>query len=329
MKKVIFLISIFIISLTACGKAEVTTIPEEVPEIQEEITDTEKKINVVLEESEPIVVSVQEEIAKEDIPDEAETPKTVTEEAVTSTEPVLDEEQEETLFEDAAEESIFEDDSEDSIFATEEINYGSQYELFLRNQLPYNYYEFLSFQLFNSNGKGYDYGYVSDAFTYYVAYMHFGQTAEASILDADTDENDILLNMQYNAQPYEMRKDLTSYIASQFGVYVYDSEEETILKTHERIHAMLIYDDDYLFSSMGQCLNDGRGVCWTYSQIARTLLNLEGIPAYVVTGTYQGEGHAFLKAYFNGSWQFLDFTYGGTPFIQDMGKYSVIQDINT
>lgn len=157
----------------------------------------------------------------------------------------------------------------------------------------------------------------------YKQYYNFGQPADwglQSVRIMDTGEivDVIFIPQDKDTQDYYVNK-----IADKFGVYVYETEEETIARTWERVHSIMAFNEGYLMADMGQCLDGERGVCWTYSQIIRTLLNLEGIQTRFIIGYQDGGGHGWVQVYVNGSWVDLEPTNSGI-YPPDISQYEAI-----
>ena len=115
---------------------------------------------------------------------------------------------------------------------------------------------------------------------------------------------------------------LYSRVIQKYGAVIYPGDEkETARQTAIRLDN-IIYDLAYLDKHFSECLANGRGVCWFYAQCYSILMNYEGIPCRVVTGTMDGGSHAWCKAYIGGQWLDMDPTnalYGlcNATYIED------------
>lgn len=63
-----------------------------------------------------------------------------------------------------------------------------------------------------------------------------------------------------------------------------------------------------IYTTAGEALKQGRGVCQDYAHIMTAVLRYMGIPARYVTGLMIGEGytHAWIEVYTDGGWYGLD-----------------------
>lgn len=66
------------------------------------------------------------------------------------------------------------------------------------------------------------------------------------------------------------------------------------------------YRDNW--SAVGILL-DGSGVCQSYSDAFKLLADVAGLKAIVITGTVDGQGHAWNKVFMDGKWQNVDVTW--------------------
>lgn len=77
------------------------------------------------------------------------------------------------------------------------------------------------------------------------------------------------------------------------------------------------YDINYESASMNTALADRRGVCYHFSHAAYVLLNYQGIPARLVSGTVNGNEHVWLEVKIDGKTYTADPTnntfYEGRP----------------
>ena len=82
------------------------------------------------------------------------------------------------------------------------------------------------------------------------------------------------------------------------------------------------YDDTLeLFYAPSEILVEKRTVCSGYANLAGSLLRAAGIPAVVVDGFSEGEGHAWNEAYVNGRWILMDPTWDSYNFYEE-GEFS-------
>lgn len=91
--------------------------------------------------------------------------------------------------------------------------------------------------------------------------------------------------------------------------------EEILEKTAENLNSRIDYDSDATYWSIQKAIKTGRGICVHYAKIGCILLNLEGIPAKVVSGNTYGKatgkclgGHSWIEAIINGKTTIVEFT---------------------
>ncbi|MDO4292870.1 MAG: transglutaminase domain-containing protein [Eubacteriales bacterium] len=64
-------------------------------------------------------------------------------------------------------------------------------------------------------------------------------------------------------------------------------------------------------------LLNGSSVCQGYAKTLQYLCQLSGIPALLVTGTMEGEGHAWDLIYMDGDWYHTDPTWGDASYVRE------------
>lgn len=151
-----------------------------------------------------------------------------------------------------------------------------------------------------------------DFYRFYVYHYAFGPTTD-NLAYARTDGTNSSLKA---VKPLDMET-LTKFTINRFGSVAYPGNEtRTMMETWQRIQSVLTYDLNYKTASYTSCLNDGRGVCWTYAQAFCTVMNDEGIPCRIVVGTLNGGMHEWCRAFIDGQWTELDPTGEVTPYLQ-------------
>lgn len=303
-----------VVTLTGCGQDIETNpsifepIPEE--ELVEEAPQINQNIIVLDKQDAPNVQEPQTEVAEE--PTYEEEPAAIEPETLE-----YEIELEDTQWAELSDDNSIITFPEEEII-TEEIpaeettqepapeysqitgDYVAMYENYLRSQIPAEYFSVIDVLRYDGV-PAVDAETLKNANKYYRDYLLFGQPSGLCVRSYGIDANtSTVVNVEFEKESEEDINRYINRIADKFGVYVYPSQEETMLHTWERIHDVMAYCDSYTFASMGQCLDGERGVCWAYSQIARTLLSLEGINARCVTGCLDGEGHEWIEAEIDG-----------------------------
>ena len=104
------------------------------------------------------------------------------------------------------------------------------------------------------------------------------------------------------------------------------TEYEKVLSIFDYICFNTIYDDmvceipvdanpsfaSYTSFFLEGVFNDGLAVCDGFSKAFSLLCNMEGIRAYRISGTVDGDGHAWNKVKVNGNWYVVDITWSVT-----------------
>lgn len=91
------------------------------------------------------------------------------------------------------------------------------------------------------------------------------------------------------------------------------SDADRALYLYEQLACGTRYDEQAPSSqTVLSCLVYGRAVCAGYSRALQYLLNAAGIPCTYVSGTADGQPHAWNLALLDGSWYYLDATWGDT-----------------
>ena len=86
----------------------------------------------------------------------------------------------------------------------------------------------------------------------------------------------------------------------------------------------LTYDKDYHLRGLADALSDGKGVCWHYSYLFKTLCDDIGIKCRVIEGEARNERHAWNEITYNGEAYYFDLTWADyeDPFYPSDCKYA-------
>ena len=115
---------------------------------------------------------------------------------------------------------------------------------------------------------------------------------------------------------YEKAKYLYEYLA---GSVEYD-------------HTAASGGDGVLGASSGQTIADAlaahSSVCAGYARAYQYLLEQAGVPCVYVTGTARGGRHAWCAAFLDGSWYYIDPTWGDPEFLDEGGETADLGLVN-
>lgn len=92
------------------------------------------------------------------------------------------------------------------------------------------------------------------------------------------------------------------------------------------LYEYLISHTDYELESADSqnicsVLLNGRSVCQGYAKAFQLLCQRSGIPAFLVTGTVNGQGHAWNLVAVDGQWYYVDPTWGDASYRQEESGY--------
>lgn len=98
---------------------------------------------------------------------------------------------------------------------------------------------------------------------------------------------------------------------------------------HDKVLNMCSYDVDALndldnhpeVSTPYGVLVNGKAICQGYAQTMKILLSSAGIKSLYVSGTADGEAHAWNLVYIGGKWKYLDATFDDPVYVDSKGKY--------
>lgn len=89
----------------------------------------------------------------------------------------------------------------------------------------------------------------------------------------------------------------------------YDVEAVNDLENHPEV------------SSPYGVLVNGKAICQGYAQTMKILLSSAGIKTLYVSGSSEGESHAWNMVYIGGKWKYLDATFDDPVYVDSKGKY--------
>lgn len=151
---------------------------------------------------------------------------------------------------------------------------------------------------------------INDLSDYYRYSYHFGQPGNAGYAVCNFGSDNIIdETILREVNTAEDRDYLINRMVSTYGLEIGENDHDTVIRTARRVHEQMTYAGNYEDASMRQCLDAGKGVCWTMAQIYKVLLTLEGIPTRTVTGDCQGTGHMWIEVYIDGYWQTVETTF--------------------
>ena len=134
-------------------------------------------------------------------------------------------------------------------------------------------------------------------------YIEFNYTVD----DIDSAEavvrsvsDEIIAGIDPSAGDYEKVKYVFDYIIN-------STDYDTSLSSEQSMYSVLV---------------DGRGVCAGYSKAAQYLLNQLGVECAYISGSTQGERHAWNLVKVNGEYYYLDVTWGEQSFTNSAGGSS-------
>ena len=109
-----------------------------------------------------------------------------------------------------------------------------------------------------------------------------------------------------------------------------DAERVTVFRNW--IIQNISYDEEsevlfYQTFHVGKVMQSKKGVCFDYACLFAAMCRSQGIPCYVLDGTYQGEPafrHAWNRGFFDGQWWSLDTTRDHTARKEGGSEYGVV-----
>lgn len=145
--------------------------------------------------------------------------------------------------------------------------------------------------------------------------------------DTSTDKNKIYLQTTSEYAESSARREANSLVYSKVEEYLGAlSDSDNTYRTALAFHDLIINTIDYAYDDGGNpsqavwahnimgLFQERGGVCETYARAYQLLLNVSGIENIFVTGTANGEAHAWnLLKLDNGGWYWCDVTWDDTP----------------
>lgn len=122
--------------------------------------------------------------------------------------------------------------------------------------------------------------------------------------------NTVNFNFSYLAtkeQEDYVNEKVTSILSNIITSYMNDDDKEKAI--HDYIVKNVTYDQSYTYYSAYDALYYGTSVCQGYALLAYKMLKQAGIDTRIITGTADGESHAWNLVYIRGKWYQLDCTW--------------------
>lgn len=110
------------------------------------------------------------------------------------------------------------------------------------------------------------------------------------------------------------------------------SDGEKVSVFREWVIRNIAYDEEcetlfYQTFDVGKVMQNRKGVCFDYSCLFAAMCRSQGIPCYVLDGTYRTDStfrHAWNRVYYDGQWWSLDTTRDHTARIDGSSEYGII-----
>lgn len=111
-------------------------------------------------------------------------------------------------------------------------------------------------------------------------------------------------------------KDLSTDLKKERAIH-----DKVLKKCSYDMEALKDLDNNPEVSSPYGVLVNGKAICQGYAQTMKILLSSAGIKTLYISGSSEGEAHAWNMVYIGGKWKYLDATFDDPVYVDSKGKY--------